>query len=76
MNSKDTDKHKYLFFDMGHDSIKCGSFSKNINKPYDYFMIPTQLYPKMKDELDHSNLHKNHIEIETLKILNDPNRMG
>ena len=45
MTSGDADKQKYLFFDMGHDTIKCGIFSKNINKPYDYFMIPTQLYP-------------------------------
>jgi hypothetical protein len=28
----------------------------------------------MKDELNNTNLHKNHIEIETLKILNAPDR--
>jgi len=37
-------------------------------------MIPTQLYPMIKDDLNHTNLHKNHIEIETLKILNAPDR--
>ena len=42
MNMKvDTEKNRYLLFDMGHDQIKVGNFSKNINKPYDYFMLPT-----------------------------------
>ena len=70
----DPEKQKYLFFDMGHDMIKIGNFHKNIMKPYDYIMIPTQLFPYMQEDLWNSNFHKTSIEIETLKILNSPDK--
>ena len=70
----DPEQQKYLFFDMGHDTIKIGNFHKNIVKPYDYLMIPTQLFPHMQEELWTSNFHKTSIEIETLKLLNGPKR--
>jgi len=37
-------------------------------------MLPTQLYPQMEDELMASQLHKASIDLETLKLLNLPNR--
>ena len=41
----DQSKQKYIFCDFGHDSLKVGIYSKSILQPYEYFMLPTQLYP-------------------------------
>jgi hypothetical protein len=37
----DAEAQQYIFFDMGHDSIKVGNFHKKIEKEFDYFMVPT-----------------------------------
>jgi len=35
------DGQQYLFFDLGHDQIKIANYTKNINRPIEYFKIPT-----------------------------------
>lgn len=41
----DYDQQNYLMFDLGHNEIKIGQFSKNVNKNFDYFALPTHLFP-------------------------------
>ena len=59
---------------MGHDTIKVGNFRKNINHPFEYFLIPTQLYPYMENDLCITQFHKSNIELCTYKLLNEPSR--
>ena len=47
----DNNRQKYLLFDLGHDSIKAGLFSKNIDSNYEYIVLPSELFPIMVDEL-------------------------
>lgn len=48
---------------MGHNSIKVANYSKNLNKPFDYFKIPTQLFPWMVEDLHASALNKQNIDL-------------
>lgn len=61
-----------MFFDMGHDQMKIGLFSKNISdsKPNEYIHIPTQMFPYIANDLHASKLDKYNIELETLKLIN------
>ena len=61
--ASDADLQQYIFFDMGHNSIKVANYSKNLNKPFDYFKIPTQLFPWMVEDLHASALNKQNIEL-------------
>ena len=65
-------KEKYIFFDMGHDQTKVGIYDKKITSKFEYFMLPTQLWPEIQDDLNMSTLCKDHIDFATLKQLNDP----
>ncbi len=48
----DYDQQSYLMFDLGHNEVKVGQFSKNVNKNFDYFALPTHLFPYLnKGEL-------------------------
>ena len=59
----DADNQQYIFFDMGHNSIKIANYTKNLNKQFDYFKIPTQLYQWMEQDLHASVLNKSNIDM-------------
>jgi isocitrate/isopropylmalate dehydrogenase len=59
---------------MGHDTIKVGKYSKQIEKEFDYFLVPTQLYEYMQQELIAGQLNKQFIDLQTLRLINNPKR--
>jgi hypothetical protein len=74
MENQTAENSAFLFFDMGHDTIKVGNFTKNINKPFEYFAIPTQLYEYIETDLGRTSFLKDNIDLCTYKLLNEPSR--